>query len=158
MHRIHPPTVTLLLVLAACGGGERPSAACGIAALTGPLVALEGFGRGDGLAVAPAVPPTLPARFVAGPATSALVSRNDSARLIASVAGAPPEQARPGYGVLLVDRNDAALGILVYDGRPVAGTLDLGTIDVGDSILPLYGLRVTPSTIEDPRCPLFARP
>lgn len=155
MPRIHPRAALLTLALAACGGGDRPSPACGIAALTGPLVALEGFARGDGMAVAPVLPPSLPARFVAGPVTSALVSRNDSARLVAAVQGEVPENARPGYGVLLVDRDDGPMGILVFDGQPVRGAIDLGTIDVGDSILPLYGLRVTPSAVQDDRCPLF---
>jgi hypothetical protein len=155
MGRIQLPAVALALAVAACGGGDRPSPACGIAALTGPLVALEGFARGDGLAVAPTVPDTLPGRFVAGPVTRVLVSRNDSARLVASVEGTVPEQARPGYGVLLVDQADGPMGILVFDGQPVRGAISLGTIDVGDTILPLYGLRVAAAAIEDPRCPLF---
>lgn len=155
MRRIHLAVPALVTSLAACQA-EGPSPTCGIAAMTGPLIALEGFARGDALLTPPAgLPPTLPARFVAGPAVRALVSTDAGGALVASVDAEVPENARPGYGVLLVDRSRDPLGILVYDGVPVRGALSLGTIEVGDSLLPLLGLEVTPSAIEDARCPLF---
>lgn len=154
MRRIHHHVPALLLLVACSGEGASP--ACGIAAMTGPLIALEGFARGDAVVTPPAVlPPSLPARFVAGPLTTALVSRSESGALIASVDTAVPGNARPGYAVLLLDRSRDPLGILVYDGVPVRGALSLGTITVGDSLLPLLGLEVTPATIQDERCPLF---
>ncbi len=156
MRGIHRLGLLLLAASAGCGGADRPSAACGIAALTGPLVVLEGFARDDGLAAAPPVlPPSLLARYVAGPVGKALVSRDDSMRVIAAVQVAPPERAAPGYGVLLVDREAAPLGILIYDGMAVRGAVQIGTVAVGDSTLPLFGLAVTPAKVEDARCPLF---
>ncbi len=154
MQRIH--RVLALAVLASGCAAEGPSPTCGIAAMTGPLIALEGFARGDALVTVPAgLPPSLPARFVAGPTASALVSTDASGLLVASVDAPVPENSRPGYGVLLLDRSRDPLGILVYDGAPVRGALALGTVAVGDSLLPLLGLEVTPSAIEDARCPLF---
>lgn len=158
MRRIHHGWPALALLLAACGG-QGSSTACGIAAMTGPLIALEGFARGDAIVSPPAgLPPSMPARFVAGPSGTALVSTAEGGALIASVDAPVPDGARPGYGVLLVDRSRDPLGILVYDGVPVRGALALGTLEVGDSIVPLLGLAVTPSTIEDERCPLFPAP
>lgn len=155
MRRIHHHVPALVLTLAACSA-EGPSPTCGIAAMTGPLIALEGFARGDALLTAPAgLPATLPARFVAGPVVTALVSTGEGGTLVVSVDAAVPEDARPGYGVLLLDRSRDPLGFLIYDGVPVRGALSLGTIEVGDSLLPLLGLEVTPSAIEDERCPLF---
>lgn len=155
MRRIHLEVPALVLLLAACDT-EGPSPTCGIAAMTGPLIALEGFARGDALITPPAgLPPTLAARFVAGPEASALVSRGSDGQLVASIDAPVPENARPGYGVLLLDRSRDPLGILVYEGVPIRGALSIGTIEVGDSILPLLGLEVTLSAIEDDRCPLF---
>jgi hypothetical protein len=57
--------------------------------------------------------------------------------------------------VLLFDRSLDPLGILIYDGIPVRGTMAIGDVTVGDTTLPLLGLQVTPDAIEDPRCPLF---
>lgn len=157
MRRIRA-TLMATAALSGCADDGRPSPACGIAALTGPLVALEGFARGDGLSEAPTTtPPRLPARFVAGPLVSSLVSRGDSG-LIAAIDAPTPEGNRPGFGVMLTDRDGTAIGILVYDGTAVRGAVQLGTLQVGDSTLPLLGVRVTPSTIEDARCPLFATP
>jgi hypothetical protein len=88
--------ITLLAVTAAGCGGSGGSVACGLAAMSGPLIALEGFARGDGIAVAPAnLPPSLPARYVAGTVTTALVSRTDSLQLIAAVDAAPPNSRVP---------------------------------------------------------------
>ena len=45
------PAALLLLALTACADGrDRGSVACGLAAMNGPLVALQGFARGDALA------------------------------------------------------------------------------------------------------------
>jgi len=147
---------TLLL---GCGDGDRPSPMCGLAMLTGPLVALEGFARGDALMAPPGeLPPILPGRFVAGPLTRVLVSRGSEGTLLAAVEDAAPEASRPGFGVLLVSRALEPLGVLVHDGMAVSGAPQLGTIEVGDTVLPLLGVRVTPATIETPECPMFASP
>lgn len=158
MRRIHAKLL-LIAGLAGCAEADRPSPMCGLAMLTGPLVALEGFARGDGLLVPPAeLPPFLAGRFVAGPATRVLVSRDASGAILAAVEGAAPEAARPGFGVLVVSRSLEPLGVLVHDGMAVSGATRLGSIEVGDTLLPLLGVRVTPSTIETPECPMFTGP
>lgn len=142
--------------LTACADSNRASPMCGLARLTGPLMVLEGFGRGDGLANPPTgLPGMLFGRFVGGPTASVLISHAADGQLIASVDSPVPEQANPGFGVLVVSRALAPLGILIHDGMPVRGASQLGTIEVGDTILPLLGIRVTPTAIETPDCRLF---
>ena len=158
MRRFHVSVLFSALLLG-CADGDRPSPMCGLAMLTGPLVALEGFARGDALVAPPAeLPPILPGRFVAGPVTRVLVSRGGDGALLAAVEGGTPEAARPGFGVLVVSRSLEPLGVLVHDGMAVSGAPLLGTIEVGDTLLPLLGVRVTPATIETPECPMFTSP
>lgn len=154
--------IQALMLLAAglsgCADADRPSPMCGLAMLTGPLVALEGFARGEGLLDAPRdLPPILTGRFVAGPLVRVLVSRDADGALLAAVDGAPPEAARPGFGVLVVSRSLEPLGVLIHDGLPVSGAAVLGGLEVGDSLLPLLGVRVDPAAIQTPECSMFAR-
>jgi hypothetical protein len=147
----------LLLGLSACADGDRRSPMCGLAMLTGPLVALEGFARGDALITPPAdLPPIMAGRFVAGPLVEVLMSRDADGLLLAAIDGPQPEAARPGFGVLLIDRSRQPLGVLIHDGLPVSGATRLGTIEVGDSLLPLLGVLVTPEAIETPECRMFS--
>lgn len=152
-------TVTLsaaVALLSACGDAAPKAPGCGMSALTVPLAIMESFGRGDGLGRLPSeVPPRATGRFVGGPTVSVLLSRPDSATLIAAADGPVPEGARPGYGVLITDRSLATLGVLIYDGVPIPGAFRLGTITVGGAELPLLGARVEPTSVSNPRCPLF---
>lgn len=154
------PALALALALTACGkssGGG--SAACGIAALTGPLAVKDAFARGNMLDVVPdSVPPSLPVRVVAGPLIDAFLKHRDSTGLAFSIEGKIPTGALPGYGVLLVDVATKPLGILLFDGRAVPNARLLGTVSVRDSALPLLGIRINLAGFEDPKCPLFAEP
>ena len=144
--------------LAACGkssGGG--SAACGIAALTGPLAVKDAFARGNMLETIPdSVPASLPVRVVAGPLLDAFLRSRDSAGLAFTVEGRIPVGALPGYGVMLVDPKSMPLGILLFDGVAVPNAHILGTVTVRDSALPLIGIRINLQGYEDPKCPLFA--
>jgi hypothetical protein len=43
----------------------------------------------------------------------------------------------------------------VYEGRPVEGAPEIGTVSIGNASIPLIGIQLDPAKIEDPRCPLF---
>src|SRR5690606_26102160 len=72
--------LTLAMVFAGGASSDQPSVTCGLAAMTGPLVVLEAFGRGNALDQPPAtVPASLPVRLVAGPVLRGIVGKSDSA-------------------------------------------------------------------------------
>jgi hypothetical protein len=152
--------LVFILALAACGkssGGG--SAACGIAALTGPLAVKDAFARGNMLdAIPDSIPATLPVRVVAGPLIDGFLKHRDSTGMTFSIEGRIPAGALPGYGVILVDPRTIPLGILLFDGRAVPNARLLGTVTVRDSALPLLGIRIDLKGFEDPRCPLFSEP
>ena len=145
-----------LLAITACerGGGGR--AACGLAALAGPTALLTQFGvPNQTLSQAPRnLPERIVARLVAGPAFPAVVGRSDSLLLIGVEGNLPPE-AKPGYGVLVLDQHEKVRGVVIYEGVPVEGAPQMGKVAIGSFTVPLIGIQLDPSRIEDPRCPLF---
>ena len=153
-------TLALTVSLAACGkSAGSGSAACGVAALTGPLAVKDAFARGNMLAAIPdSVPATLPVRVVAGPLLDAVLTARDSAGLAFTIEGRIPVGALPGYGVMLVDPQSRPLGILLFDGVAVPNANILGRVTVRDSVLPLLGIRIDLTGYEDPKCPLFTEP
>lgn len=150
------PPLLMALLLAACSDGERGgSVSCGLAAMNGPLVALEGFAQGRGLAAAPSsLPDTLPGRYVAGPSAPVSIITDSTGSITARISAAPPERSAPGFGVLIMDKS-RAMGVLIHDGAPVPGAVTIGSLLVGESTLPLYGVRVVRSMVETEQCPLF---
>jgi hypothetical protein len=147
----------LLSGLVACGKpADRGNAACGLAALAGPTALLTQFSVPRQTLSAP--PHTLPgrlvARVVAGPALPAIVGRSESL-LVIGVDGRIPPAIRPGYGVLVLDTTERARGVMLFEGTPVEGAPQIGTVTVGDSTLPLIGIQLDPARIEDPHCPFF---
>jgi hypothetical protein len=149
------------LLLAACGRSpdgksSAASAACGLAALAGPTALLGQFSiPGQTLAAPPRqLPERLVVRLVAGPAYSAIVGRAD-ALLVVGVNGGLPPNVKPGFGVLVLDQRGRARGALLYEGAPVEGAPQIGTVSVGNETVPLIGIQLDPSKIEDLRCPLF---
>lgn len=148
--------VAFLLFLAACGGDGGSSVTCGIAALTGPLVAKEAFAKGNTLVAPPdSAPASLPLRIVAGAALRGNVATVDSLGWHISTPDAVADGPPFGYGVLLVDRKGEVLGALVFEGVPIPGAPLLGDITLRGVTLPLLGVRVDRRQIEDPKCPLF---
>jgi hypothetical protein len=151
------PLLSLLLILLACGKpAERGSAACGLAALAGPTALLTQFSvPRQTLSRPPAkLPERLVARLVAGPALPAIVGRADSL-LVIGVEGSIPAAARPGYGVLVLDTAERARGVMLFEGIPVEGAPSIGTVSIGNATVPLIGIQLDPTRIEDPRCPFF---
>jgi hypothetical protein len=145
------------LLIAACGHpAERGRAACGLAALAGPTALLTQFSVPRQTLGAPPrnLPERLVTRVVAGPALPAIVGRTDSA-LVIGVDGSVPPTIKPGYGVLVLDTSARARGVMLYEGTPVEGAPQIGTVTVGSATLPLIGIQVDPARIEDPHCPFF---
>ncbi|HET9065088.1 MAG TPA: hypothetical protein VFN22_04630 [Gemmatimonadales bacterium] len=157
MPRIRIAIFVPIVLLSACAGeGSRGSVSCGLAAMNGPLVALEGFARGRALAAAPGrLPDTLPGRYVAGPAGRVALSRDTNDLIQARFDVPPPERTAPGFGVLIMAERSTPMGIMIHDGAPIPGAARIGTIMVADSSRPLYGVRVTRGEVETPACPLF---
>jgi hypothetical protein len=131
------------------------SASCGIEALTRPLAVKQSFAEGNVLTVVPdSTPAALAVRLVAGPAWQGTVVAGGNGWHV-TTHGAVSGTARVGYGVLVVDFHDTPLGVLAFDGHSVAGATALGTLAIGDTVVPLLGVRIDPQVLQDPRCPVF---
>ena len=148
---------SILLLAAACdspSGGGR--AACGLAALAGPTALLGQFSvPQQTLSVPPrALPAKLVARFVAGGAFPAIVGRTDSS-LVIGVEAPLAASAQPGFGVLVVDQEERTRGLMLFEGDPVEGAPRLGDVSIGSSTIPLIGIQLDPTKIEDANCPFF---
>jgi len=152
--RLVAPLLSLVL-LAACGD-RAPRTSCGVAALAGPTMLLSEFGTpGQTLGFPPeSLPPRLVARVVAGPALPAIVGRADSAWVI-GVEGTLPPAIIPGFGVLIMNTDGSARGVLVYEGSPIAQAPVLGSVTIGARTVPLLGIQLEAGKYEDPRCPVF---
>jgi hypothetical protein len=150
-------SITVLALAAACGRGEGGGrAACGLAALAGPTALLTQFGVPNQTLSEPPrrLPERLVVRQVAGGAYPAVVGRTDSL-LVVGVEGTLPPNARPGFGVLVVDQQERARGVMLYEGDPVEGAPRLGNVSIGSTSVPLIGIQVDPGKVEDASCPLF---
>jgi hypothetical protein len=150
----------VLVLLLACGrspdADKAGSAACGLAALAGPTALLGQFSVPDQTLASPPrlLPERLVVRLVAGPAYPAIVGRSDSLWVI-GMEGGLPAKVKPGFGVLILDQGGKARGTLLYEGTPVEGAPQIGTVSVGNETVPLIGIQLDPARIEDPRCPFF---
>jgi hypothetical protein len=145
----------LLGALSACDRNAG-SVTCGIDAFTGPLVIKESFGKGAALVSVPgAAPSGLPVRLVAGPAWRGTVATDSSGGWLVTTHGTLSSQAHVGYGVLVVDYDNRALGVLAYDARAIRGAPGLGHLAIGDTVVPLLGVRVDPAAFQSLKCPVF---
>lgn len=146
------------LAIAACGraGDRRSSAACGLAALAGPTALLGQFGIPDQTLASPprTLPERLVVRLVAGEAYPAIVGRADSLWII-GVQGRLPPNVKAGFAVLVLDQEENARGVMLYEGTAVEGAPEIGRVSVGDITVALIGIQLDPARIEDPSCPLF---
>jgi len=138
----------------ACERGGT-SVSCGINALVRPLAVKNAFASGGALAATPEfAPAAVPVRLVAGPAWRGEVVA-DSTGWHVTVRETVAAAASVGYGVLVIDQNDAPLGVLVFDGRVIRGAAQLGGVALRDTVVPLLGVRIDPAALQDARCPLF---
>ena len=149
--------LTVLMIPACTGTSDRASSAgCGLAALAGPTALLAQFEVPDQTLVSP--PRTLPERLVvrqvAGQAYPAIVGRTDSLWIV-GLQGQLPANVKAGFGVLVQDLNGQTAGVMLYEGNPVERAPVIGTLSVGNGTVPLIGIQLNRSKIEDPRCPLF---
>jgi hypothetical protein len=158
---MHRCLLVAAMFIAACDrstGGKSSAAAatCGLAALAGPTALLGQFGIPDQTLGSPPrnLPERVVVRLVAGPAYPAILGRSES-MLVIGVNGALPANVKPGFGVLILDPGNKARGVLLYEGAPVEGAPQIGTISIDNASVPLLGIQVDPAKFEDPRCPLF---
>ena len=149
------PTLAALLMLTAACSRSPGSASCGIAALTRPLAVKQSFAEGNELTVVPEnAPASLAVRLVAGPAWHGTVSPDGTGWKVTTI-GQVSSEAHVGYGVLVIDFHNAPLGVLAFDGHAIAGAPNLGSLVIGDTVVPLLGVRIDPQVLQDPRCPVF---
>ena len=146
------------LSLTACNrdGNRGASAACGLAALAGPTALLAQFGIPDQTLATPPrnLPERLVVRLVAGPAYPAIVGRADSTWII-GLQGRLPPKVKAGFGVLVLDLDGKARGVMLFEGKPLEGAPEIGAVSVGEATVPLIGIQLNPAKIEDPGCRLF---
>jgi hypothetical protein len=149
-------TATLLLGCSSAGDKRAGAAACGLASLAGPTALLGQFSVPNQTLGSPPrnLPERLVVRLVAGPAYRAIVGRSDSLWVI-GVEGALPAAVKPGFGVLVLDQGARARGVMLFEGIPVEGAPQIGTVSVGNMTVPLIGIQLDPARIEDPRCAFF---
>ena len=145
-----------LLLLAGCSGKTSGNWGCGISAVAGQSLLLEEFTRpGKTLSVPPAeLPGALPVRIALGPVFGSVVGRADSL-IVVGMQGALPATPDVGFGVLIVNPEGRAEGVLLYNGDPIQGAPRIGTVSAGDRSIPLIGLTTTIKNFEDPSCPVF---
>lgn len=147
----------VLVALGAAACGERTGGAgCGIASLAGAVMILDQFSvPGQALGGPPRnVPEELAVRVAAGPVVRGLVGRTDTL-LVVGVDEPLPATPVPGFGVLITTLTGSAQGVVLFEGTSITGAPHLGTVQVGTREIPLIGLRVDLTRIEDPKCPLF---
>jgi hypothetical protein len=153
-----PVSVLFALIVAGLAACDRNagSVSCGIDAFTGPLVVKQSFSKGAVLTAVPdAAPAALPVRLVAGPAWRGTVSSDGSGRWLVTTHGTLSKEAHVAYGVLVIDYENRALGVFAFDGQTVRGAANLGHLAIGDTIVPLLGVRIDAAKIQNVQCPIF---
>ena len=153
-----PMILILVLALTSCTeGNPENSPVCGISAMAAASMALEQFGTPGRLfrEIPDGIEGVVPARVV-GYGTARAVAGTGPSGLILGYEGDGFPRL-PGFGLVMVeDSLETFKGVLIFDIDPPQGILGLGTISNSTVTMPLYGLRVTWSTVSSERCPLFA--
>ena len=155
-----PALLVLLCAASACGGGDNPGgASCGIAAMVGPTQLLNQFTIPQMTLSRPprSLPERLPARIAAGAAFSSVVGASAEADsvLLVGVEGRVPANFVLGFGVLVVTPSGTPEGIMLYQGPPIEGAPQLGTVNFDAMSAPLLGVEADSSVYEDPSCAVF---
>lgn len=155
---MRPALPLLLPALLLLGCEARPrGGACGLTAIAGATMLLQEFGvPNQTLSEPPAdLPPRLITRVAAGPAFEGVVGRTADSGWVIGVEGTLPPAIRPGFGVLILDLAGQARGVMIFESEPLRGAPHIGKLAVDTLMLPLLGIQLDPTRVEDPRCPLF---
>jgi hypothetical protein len=149
----------LTLALAACGSQRNAenSAVCGITAIAAGNRILDQFQGGTTVLHAPpaGLEGEVQARVVGRGTASALAARAESGVVLGYNGEGFPD--RPGFAVALVDDSSEVFrGVVIFETNGPADYPQIGTISSASSTLPLYAMRINWSSVNDPRCPLFA--
>jgi len=165
-------TSTLLagagLLLTACGGGTR-SPICGIALVTAPTLIHEQLKNARAIItdVPRGLPESLPARFAGYVGDSGIgvvkVSYAEGRRnaLALGYEGRIFPAHHDGFALLVVDdTSNRAEGVMLYDVEGPDSTVFpvLGHISSTALSLPVYGVTVNYTGMNNPRCPLLGFP
>jgi len=169
MRPAHVALATFALA-AACGGERGRSPVCGFALVAGPALIQDRLRQARALLTgAPrGLPARLPVRVVGQQQQDDVqvryAERNGSGQLVLTYQG-PGFQARYAtdsttYAVLVVDdTSERAMGLIVYETpRPPPDYPQLGTMEGGGKLVPVYGVRVSWAGTSNPRCPLLGPP
>ncbi len=145
-----------LALLAGCSSANSGNFGCGMAAVAGQSLILEEFTRpGKTLSFPPRdLPAALPVRIALGPVFGSVVGRVDSL-MVVGLQGTLPDTPPVGFGVLIVNPDGKADGVLLYNGDPIQGAPRLGSVSAGARTLPLIGLQTNIKNFEDASCPVF---
>lgn len=155
-------TLRLWLVafaITACGGGNRGSPTCGIAAIAGPSLITSQLMNARAVLTDPprGLPDSLSALVIllkSRDTGALIVGRDAEGRVSMQYRGQGFPQR--GYALLVVDDTSGrAMGVLVLDQEEPERRPAIGTVIGGSTALNLYGVRVDWASVSNPRCPLF---
>lgn len=162
MRRLALTLCSALAALAACGTGRSGSPVCGLALIAGPTMIYQQLSDPRMIITeAPrGLPSSLPAR-VGGQSAQGTV--------LVGYGQAPPRQLTlgyqgtnfpapgAGYALLVVDDTSQRVeGVMIYDSNDPKA-VQIGTVvgPAGSNTIPLYGVRVDWSGVNNPKCPLL---
>jgi hypothetical protein len=149
-----------MLVLYACGpSNPENSALCGFSSVAAATMIKSQMSNTAAALSAPPdqLPDPLPARVTGYGTGRSSRPPADTAGILRFQGNGFPKA--PGFGLLLVDdSSEAVRGVLIYEVEAPPGYPLIGGISDGRLTLPLHGLRVRWSAVNDPRCPLFSPP
>jgi hypothetical protein len=153
-----------LWFLAQCSGERSAhSPTCGLAQVVGPTLIQQQLINPASVLTEPprGLSSSLPARVVGqSDQGEVLVGRADSAHaLVLGYQGSGFPTPPGGYGLLVVDDStERAQGVLVYESDVPRGDPVLGSVTGVDRSIPLFGVRVSWASVNNPRCPLLGPP
>jgi hypothetical protein len=149
--------LTLVAIIAACGGDSSRSPACGLAFIAAPTLIREHLNNARAIITdAPrGLPDSLPAMVIQQQQAFVRVGYDPADHRIVMGYQGPGFPAQ-GYGLLVVDdTSHRAVGALIYESAEPKDYPRLGTITGGAAALNLYGVRVDWASVSNPRCPIL---
>ena len=151
---------SLCAALAACGTGRSGSPVCGLAFIAGPTMIYQQLSDPRMIITeAPrGLPAGLPARVGGQSAQGTVLVAYDRAhQLTLGYQGTNFPAPGAGYALLVVDDTSQRVeGVMIYDSNDPKA-VQIGTVvgPAGSNTIPLYGVRVDWSGVNNPKCPLL---